>query len=211
MKGTARTRVLVVAATFPPDGGVGGLRTMRLLKHLAPGGSDIEVLTVSPDTYRAGTVIDNELLLAGSGSVRVIRARALRPFERLASSLRRVGRLGPESRPSARQPAGASAGGIRPTRRPRAAPPGLPCDAGVARSRRQLDRPCHRCRIGVYQSAWRARHHLLFRSALLCTRSGRLPGGVHEATVGCRLSRPLGSSALEGRPLSIREARMVLF
>ena len=108
MKVTPRMRILIVAATFPPDGAVGGLRTIRLLKHLAPGGSDVEVLTVSPDTYRVGTVIDTELLLQVPEGVRVTRARAVRPFERLASSLRRGARTGPDSRPSTTRTPGAA-------------------------------------------------------------------------------------------------------
>lgn len=86
-------RVLVVTATFPPDGAVGSLRTLRLLRHLARSGSDVEVLTISPDTYRAGTVTDPALLAQVPDGVRVTRAAAIRPVERLWAWLRR-GRTG---------------------------------------------------------------------------------------------------------------------
>src|SRR5687768_15594418 len=85
----ARVRILVVTAAFPPDGAVGSLRTLRLLKHLARTASDVEVLTIRPDTYRAGTVIDTELLSQVPTGVHVTHARAVRPFDWLAARLRR--------------------------------------------------------------------------------------------------------------------------
>ena len=99
----ARVRILVVTAAFPPDGAVGSLRTLRLLKHLARTGSDAEVLTIRPDTYRAGTVIDTELLSQVPAGVRVIHARAVRPFDWLAARLRRPSVERSDAQP--RQPA----------------------------------------------------------------------------------------------------------
>jgi glycosyltransferase involved in cell wall biosynthesis len=97
----ARVRILVVTAAFPPDGAVGGLRTLRLLKHLARTGSDAQVLTICPDTYRAGTVIDAELLSQVPEGVRIVRARAVRPIDWLAARLRRspIRRSGAKAHP----------------------------------------------------------------------------------------------------------------
>jgi glycosyltransferase involved in cell wall biosynthesis len=98
----ARVRVLVITAGFPPDGAVGSLRTLRLLKHLARTGSDVQVLTISPETYRAGTVIDAELLSQVPEGVRVVRARAVRPIDWLGARLRRspIQRSGAQAQPS---------------------------------------------------------------------------------------------------------------
>ncbi|HEY0872602.1 MAG TPA: glycosyltransferase family 4 protein [Vicinamibacterales bacterium] len=81
-------RVLIVTARFPPDGAVGNLRTLRLLKHLAQTGTEQEVLTIAPWTYRSGTVIDSARLDQVPPTVRVIHAPALRPVARLARLLR---------------------------------------------------------------------------------------------------------------------------
>lgn len=85
---SATQRVLIVTATFPPDGGVGSLRTLRLLKHLAAVGSQTEVLTIAPATYRRGTVIDNGRLAAVPSGVVVTHAPALRPIGRAVERLR---------------------------------------------------------------------------------------------------------------------------
>lgn len=81
-------RVLVVTARFPPDGAVGNLRTLRLLKHLAEAGTDQEVLTIHPSTYRPGTVIDTARLAQVPPGVRVTHAPAPRPVARLTAALR---------------------------------------------------------------------------------------------------------------------------
>lgn len=97
----ARMRILVVTAAFPPDGAVGSLRTLRLLKYLARTGSEAQVLTICPDTYRAGTVIDAELLSQVPKEVCVVRARAVRPIDWLGARLRRspIGRSGAQVHP----------------------------------------------------------------------------------------------------------------
>jgi glycosyltransferase involved in cell wall biosynthesis len=109
-----RPRIFVVTATFPPDGAVGGLRTLRLLKHLARTGSTLEVLTIAPETYRAGTVIDTGLLSHVPEGVRVIRAPALRPVQRLGAWVRRAF-VGPAG---AHAPTPGGAAAVTPARAP---------------------------------------------------------------------------------------------
>jgi glycosyltransferase involved in cell wall biosynthesis len=116
---TARAphRVLVVTATFPPDGGVGSLRTLRLLKHLAETGTEQEVLTVAPSTYRPGTVLDVERLALIPPGVVVTEAPALRPIARLVAALRRrtspAGGTGPRPASAAREAVAGREGGLR--------------------------------------------------------------------------------------------------
>ena len=108
-------RVLLITTTFPPDGAVGNLRTLRLLKHLAETGADQEVLTLAPASYRPGTVIDTDRVAQVPAGVRVIQVPALRPIDRLEAMM--AGRRPDAAAPSAesRPAAGvrASAGRIR--------------------------------------------------------------------------------------------------
>lgn len=115
-------RILIVTATFPPDGAVGSLRTVRLLKHLAGTRTEVEVLTLAPESYRAGTVIDSERLSQVPPAVRVTHAPALRPFVRLAEAVRGARRpssprAGGRSATSPGRKAGSSAGILRRARR----------------------------------------------------------------------------------------------
>lgn len=96
-----RRRVLVVAGSFPPSAAVGAQRTLRLLHQLDPRAWDVTVLTLSPETYRSGTPIDERALDRVPSTVRVVRAPALRPFERLGGRIR--GRAPAAEAPAARQ------------------------------------------------------------------------------------------------------------
>ena len=86
---TRPPRVLVVAYHFPPEGSVGTHRTLRLVRHLSTSGWDVTVLTGTPSTYSAGCVIDPDLLGRVPGNVRVVRAPALRPVDRVTGLLKR--------------------------------------------------------------------------------------------------------------------------
>jgi glycosyltransferase involved in cell wall biosynthesis len=95
-------RVLAVTCNFPPDASVGTMRTLRLVRHLAEQGWDIDVLTVSPEGFRPGTVVDGALLAKVPPGVAVFHRRPLRPFERLAALVTR------KTRPAASTAAAAS-------------------------------------------------------------------------------------------------------
>ena len=85
----AGPRALIVTSNFPPDASVGTMRTLRLVRHLAAEGWNVDVLTAAPEGFRHGTVVDPMLLDRVPPAVRAIRARALRPIERLSAALRR--------------------------------------------------------------------------------------------------------------------------
>ncbi len=89
LPGRDTSRLLVVACNFPPDASVGTMRTLRLVRHLVTEGWAVDVLTVAPEGFRPGTVTDPALLTKVPPAVTVLRARPLRPFERLAGALKR--------------------------------------------------------------------------------------------------------------------------
>jgi len=86
--GSDTSRLLVVACNFPPDAAVGTMRTLRLVKHLVSEGWAVDVLTIAPEGFRPGTVTDPALLARVPPAVTVLRARPLRPFERLAGAFK---------------------------------------------------------------------------------------------------------------------------
>lgn len=86
----ARPRVLVVAYCFPPDAAIGTLRTLRVVRELDARGWDVTVLTVDPATHRPGTAVDASLLEKVPSSVRVLRAKAVRPWHWLTTRLSRL-------------------------------------------------------------------------------------------------------------------------
>jgi glycosyltransferase involved in cell wall biosynthesis len=81
-------RVLVIAYHFPPEGSVGTHRTLRLVRKLSDLGWDITVLTGTEKTYSSGCVIDRDLMARVPTHVRVVRAPALRPVDRLTNILK---------------------------------------------------------------------------------------------------------------------------
>lgn len=116
----AAPRILVITTTFPPDGAVGGLRTVRLVRHLAEAGFMQDVLTLAPASYRPGAVIDAARASAIPAGVRVLHATALRPFAKLSAAIRRAVPARPvrsETSASTAQSAGVSAGRLATLRR----------------------------------------------------------------------------------------------
>jgi hypothetical protein len=112
----APPRILVIAYDFPPHAAIGTLRTLRLVRHLAESGWNVTVLTSSPATFLPGTPVDASLESQVPANVRVIRARALRPFDRLASLFKRRPRPQPDASRSSASSAPAShraSGGVR--------------------------------------------------------------------------------------------------
>jgi glycosyltransferase involved in cell wall biosynthesis len=85
-----RRRALIVAYCFPPHAAIGTHRTLRLVSHLADIGWDVDVLTVNPARYLAGTPVDEQLLTRVPPPVRVVRSGALRGF---SAAGRVIGRL----------------------------------------------------------------------------------------------------------------------
>ena len=95
----AGRRALVVAFCFPPHAAIGTHRTIRLVTHLASHGWHVDVLTVAPDTFLAGTPTDPDLLRSIPTTARVVRARALRGLSTLGrwvEPLKRAVRRAPE-------------------------------------------------------------------------------------------------------------------
>jgi glycosyltransferase involved in cell wall biosynthesis len=81
-------RALIVTSNFPPDASVGTMRSLRLVRHLSDAGWHVDVLTAAPEGFRRGTVVDAALLERVPSTVRVLRARAMRPLERLGALVR---------------------------------------------------------------------------------------------------------------------------
>jgi glycosyltransferase involved in cell wall biosynthesis len=94
--------VLVVAYGFPPNGSIGTMRTLRLVRHLAAKGWRLTVLTASPDYYRSETPIDPGLLERVPPEVAVVRTRVVRTWSRLMERARPA--RGPASAPVAVAP-----------------------------------------------------------------------------------------------------------
>ncbi len=90
---SAAPRALVITSNFPPDASVGTMRTLRLVRHLAEMGWQIDVVTAAPEGFRPGTLVDAALLEKVPIDVRVLRARALRPVARVAAGIRPKGGL----------------------------------------------------------------------------------------------------------------------
>lgn len=81
-------RLMLVATNFPPDASVGTMRSLRLVRYLADVGWNVDVVTSDPSRYRPGAVTDPALLARVPATVRILRARALRPFERATAMLK---------------------------------------------------------------------------------------------------------------------------
>jgi glycosyltransferase involved in cell wall biosynthesis len=83
----SRPRALVIAYDFPPHAAVGTMRTLRVVRQLDARGWQVTVLTGHQDAYRASTPVDSALLDRIPRAVGVIRARALRPLERVQQAM----------------------------------------------------------------------------------------------------------------------------
>jgi glycosyltransferase involved in cell wall biosynthesis len=79
--------VLVVAYNFPPHAAIGTMRTLRVVRRLHDEGWRVSVLTGSPPNYLPGTPVDPALLEAVPRGVHVVRAPALRAWDRLYRTL----------------------------------------------------------------------------------------------------------------------------
>lgn len=86
------------------------MRTLRLARHLDAAGWAVDVVTAAPERFRAGTVTDPGLLERVPERVRVTRARAWRPVERLVRAIRPRRRHGVEANPRSAAVAGAPVG-----------------------------------------------------------------------------------------------------
>jgi glycosyltransferase involved in cell wall biosynthesis len=80
--------IVAVTCNFPPDAAVGTMRTLRLVRHLAAAGWRVGVVTMTVETMRPGSMLDQSLLARVPEGVRVTRAPALRPFERATAALK---------------------------------------------------------------------------------------------------------------------------
>jgi glycosyltransferase involved in cell wall biosynthesis len=101
-------RALIITTNFPPDAAVGTMRTLRLVRHLDETGWRVDVVTLTPESFRPGTVVDMALLDRVPPSVRVIRAAAWRPIERLGAAIRPPRRTAPAAAGAGRHTATAS-------------------------------------------------------------------------------------------------------
>ena len=111
-QGARARRVLAIACNFPPDASVGTMRTLRLVRHLVDEGWAVDVVTVSPEGFRPGTVTDSALLAKVPVAVEVLRATPLRPIERLTALLkpRKGTSAAPATAPAPRAAAAAAPG-----------------------------------------------------------------------------------------------------
>src|SRR5579872_3064203 len=76
-----RKRALLVAFHFPPDGGSGMQRTLKFARYLPELGWDVEVLTVSANTY---DVLDPSMVEQIPAQVSVHRTFCLNPRKHLS-------------------------------------------------------------------------------------------------------------------------------
>lgn len=90
--------VLVIAYHFPPEASIGTHRTLRLVRRLVDDGWDVTVLTGTATTYPSSCPMDADLLSSVPPAVRIVRARALRPFENLSRLLKRGAKVAPAVR-----------------------------------------------------------------------------------------------------------------
>jgi len=73
-----RPRILVVAYDFPPDGAIGTMRTLRVVRVLHARGWDVTVLTSDPAHFRPSTPNEPKLLEQVPAGITVLRAGPIR-------------------------------------------------------------------------------------------------------------------------------------
>ena len=66
------------------------MRTLRLVRHLATSRWNVAVVTVAPEGFRSGTVLDTALLDRVPSATTIVRAVPLRPFERLTAAMKQA-------------------------------------------------------------------------------------------------------------------------
>jgi glycosyltransferase involved in cell wall biosynthesis len=86
-------RVLVVSSHFPPERAAGVHRILRTVKQLRASKWPVSVLTVDPDYYRAGTPLDEDLLVRLPDGLEVYRSKVLRGLTIAARWRRQVKNL----------------------------------------------------------------------------------------------------------------------
>ena len=91
--GTVNRRALVVAYCYPPHAAIGTHRTVRLVTHLVSHGWQVDVLTVDPTTFLAGTPVDPNLLKSIPPAAGVKRVRAWRGLSAMGRWLKPVKEL----------------------------------------------------------------------------------------------------------------------
>src|SRR5690242_20573340 len=84
-------RALVVAYCFPPNGVVGSLRTLRVVKQLVAEGWTTTVLTGDVASYPEGTRVDRQLQRQVPGEVREMRVWACRGLYTLTRLVKKLG------------------------------------------------------------------------------------------------------------------------
>lgn len=75
--------ILVFAYVYPPDAGSGTYRTLYFANHWARQGDNVTVVTVKEECFLASALVDQALCREVDASIRVVRAAARRPLERL--------------------------------------------------------------------------------------------------------------------------------
>lgn len=78
-----RLNILVFAYVFPPDAGSGTYRTLYFTNHWARLGDSVTVVTVREDCFLESALVDHGLCREIHPSIRVLRASAKRPLQRL--------------------------------------------------------------------------------------------------------------------------------
>jgi glycosyltransferase involved in cell wall biosynthesis len=75
--------ILVFAYVFPPDAGSGTYRTLYFANEWARLGDDVTIVTVKEDCFLTTALVDRGLCKEVRPSIRVVRASAMRPLQRL--------------------------------------------------------------------------------------------------------------------------------
>jgi len=78
-----RLNILAFAYVFPPDAGSGTYRTLYFANHWARQGDDVTIVTVKEECFLESALIDRDLYKAVHPSIRVVRASAKRPLQKL--------------------------------------------------------------------------------------------------------------------------------
>ncbi len=87
--------ILAFAYVFPPDAGSGTYRTLYFANRWAEQGDRVTVVTVKEECFRASALLDRGLCKEVHPSIRVVRAAARRPLERLLAIKAAFGRKTP--------------------------------------------------------------------------------------------------------------------
>jgi hypothetical protein len=78
-----RLNILVFAYVFPPDAGSGTYRTLYFANHWARQGDGVTIITVNEQCFLSTALIDRGLCKEVHPSIRVVRASATRPLQKL--------------------------------------------------------------------------------------------------------------------------------